>query len=93
MKLERRTVLFSGQVQGVGFRMTAVHLSRDLAVSGTIRNLEDGRVELVAQGEAKAIDALLSRLGEHFGGLIRNMHQVFGPADNRSAGRRGLHVV
>jgi len=93
MKVERRTVLFSGHVQGVGFRMTAVHLSRDLALSGTVRNLDDGRVELVAQGVTKEIDTLISRLGEHFGALVRNVHQVTGPAVKSGAKAAGIHVV
>lgn len=47
----RRTILFSGRVQGVGFRATAQHAAVDFDVAGYVRNLPDGRVELVADGE------------------------------------------
>ena len=50
MKIQRRTILFFGEVQGVGFRYTAVQLSRDLRLGGTVRNLPDGRVEMVVEG-------------------------------------------
>jgi acylphosphatase len=48
----RRTMYFSGLVQGVGFRWTVEHLSRKFRVTGYVRNLRDGRVEVVAEGEA-----------------------------------------
>jgi acylphosphatase len=79
---ERRTILFGGRVQGVGFRMTAVHLGRDLAIWGTVRNLPDGRVELVAEGAGKEIDTLVARLREHFGAFVRTVEE--------SAGARGV---
>jgi acylphosphatase len=72
---ERRVILFSGHVQGVGFRMTALHLSADLPLAGTVRNLDDGDVELIAQGEPRQIDALVERLREQFGTFIRTITQ------------------
>jgi len=77
---ERRTIVFSGRVQGVGFRMTAAHLAMGLPVSGTVRNLPDGRVELVVDGEAADIDGLVKRLREHFGSFIRNTEQAVSPS-------------
>ena len=47
----RREVLFSGQVQGVGFRMTTQRIAQRWAVTGFVRNLSDGRVQLVVEGE------------------------------------------
>ena len=46
----RKTVFFSGRVQGVGFRYTAKTVATGFEITGTIRNLPDGRVELVAEG-------------------------------------------
>ena len=80
MKTERRAILFSGQVQGVGFRYTAVQLSRDLRLGGTVRNLPDGRVEMVVEGAGSEIDEVISRLREHFGGSIRKVDQDVVPA-------------
>lgn len=44
-------VHYEGRVQGVGFRWTVKSLSREFDVAGTVKNLSDGRVELVAQGD------------------------------------------
>ncbi len=44
-------VLFSGRVQGVGFRYTTLRLARAMGVKGYVKNLEDGRVEGVFTGE------------------------------------------
>ena len=49
----RLTVFYSGQVQGVGFRYTAKTVATGFEITGTIRNLPDGRVELVAEGAAR----------------------------------------
>ena len=45
-----RRVLFSGRVQGVGFRFTTCDLAREFEVTGYVKNLADGRVELVCEG-------------------------------------------
>jgi acylphosphatase len=58
-KTKRMQVLFSGQVQGVGFRWTACRIAQSFAVGGFVRNLPDGDVELVAEGtEQDLIDFL-----------------------------------
>ncbi|MFA7344979.1 MAG: acylphosphatase [Terrimicrobiaceae bacterium] len=44
-------VHYEGRVQGVGFRWTVKSLSREFDVAGTVQNLPDGRVEIVAQGD------------------------------------------
>lgn len=55
-----RCVLYSGRVQGVGFRATVYDISSDhVGVSGYVRNLTDGRVEVIAQGRARTIAAFL----------------------------------
>lgn len=50
---------FSGAVQAVGFRYTALRKARELGLTGWVRNLNDGRVEMEAQGEAGTIRKLL----------------------------------
>ncbi len=89
---ERRVILFSGHVQGVGFRMTVLHLSADLPLSGTVRNLDDGDVELIAQGDSQQIDALVQRLREQFGSYIRTISQRSTiPATMSGRGIRVIH--
>lgn len=70
MAIERRRVFFSGRVQGVGFRMTARRLARGFPVVGFVRNLDDGRVELLVEGEDGACSGLLAALGREFGDSI-----------------------
>jgi len=86
--VERRTILFSGRVQGVGFRMTVVQFAENLPLAGTVRNTDDGDVELVAEGKSADIDALITRLREHFGSFIRTISQT--PA--RATGLRGSGI-
>lgn len=60
----RKTVFYTGHVQGVFFRATAREVSRDFAVTGTVRNLPDGRVELIAEGERAEVDRFLRAVRE-----------------------------
>ena len=60
----RRSVYYSGRVQGVGFRYTARKIAQNYAVSGFVRNLPDRRVELVVEGEAEEIQRFLIDLAE-----------------------------
>jgi acylphosphatase len=54
-----KVVYYSGDVQGVGFRATAVWIARRHPVRGWVRNLGDGRVELLADGPDEAVAAFL----------------------------------
>lgn len=53
-------ILVSGVVQMVGYRAWTTRTARALGVNGFVRNLDDGRVEIFAEGDAHAIDALVS---------------------------------
>ena len=50
-------IFYSGQVQGVGFRYTVKSVATGFEVTGTVRNLADGRVELVAEGIKNELEA------------------------------------
>ncbi|HEY0514108.1 MAG TPA: acylphosphatase [Thermoanaerobaculia bacterium] len=61
---DRRAVRFwvSGRVQGVGFRWFTRKAAQELALSGRVRNLPDGRVEVEAAGEPGRLEAFRGRL-------------------------------
>jgi len=73
VKRSRMQILYSGNVQGVGFRYTVKTVATGFEVSGTVRNLPDGRVELVAEGSKEELLAFKQAIREsgleHF---IRN---------------------
>ena len=59
-------VIFHGEVQGVGFRATARRFAQSLGLVGYVRNLPDGSVELLAQGEEGDLKKLLHQLHQNF---------------------------
>jgi len=56
----RKRVLVEGRVQGVGFRASCAQQARGAGVSGMVRNVADGRVEAVFEGDAASVDALVA---------------------------------
>ena len=70
---QRRQVIYSGNVQGVGFRYTAHSIARGFEVGGFVRNLPDGCVEMVVEGAPAELDRFLGELAEQMSGLIRNI--------------------
>lgn len=71
--MTRRTVYFSGHVQGVGFRFVTRQIASALTVNGYVRNLPDGRVQLVAEGEKPDLDQLLARIREKMQGYVETV--------------------
>lgn len=66
-------VFYSGRVQGVGFRYTVKTVATGFEVSGMVRNLPDGRVELVAEGDSVELKAFQQAIrDEGLAGLIRD---------------------
>jgi acylphosphatase len=57
-------VFYEGHVQGVGFRFTVRHIAKGFDVTGWVRNLADGRVELQVTGEEDEVRAFIHRIGE-----------------------------
>jgi acylphosphatase len=58
----RKRVNFQGYVQGVGFRYTAIMISRHFKVTGYVKNMPDGSVELVAEGDEFEIDSFIDEI-------------------------------
>ena len=53
----RMHIFYSGRVQGVGFRYTVKRVAAGFELAGTVRNLLDGRVELIAEGDLAELKA------------------------------------
>jgi acylphosphatase len=70
--MTRLHALFSGSVQGVGFRFTARRIAQSLDLAGWVKNCYDGRVELVAEGEREVLQQMLHHLQRSFEGYISN---------------------
>ncbi len=87
-----RVVLFySGRVQGVGFRYTVRQLAAGYEVTGTVRNLPDGRVELVAEGARDELEAFRQGIRDAgLGGFIRQEDAQWAEARSEF---RGFEIV
>jgi acylphosphatase len=74
--VERREIHYRGRVQGVGFRYTARNIARRHAVSGFVRNLPDGRVQMVLEGESGEVEQFLTDVADAMSGNIRDTDAV-----------------
>ncbi|HON07668.1 MAG TPA: acylphosphatase [Verrucomicrobiota bacterium] len=73
MERRRVKVYYTGYVQGVGFRYTVKRLAMGYEVVGVVRNLSDGRVELIAEGERVEIEQFLQAIRDsEVGRFIRS---------------------
>ncbi|MDD4858560.1 MAG: acylphosphatase [Candidatus Krumholzibacteria bacterium] len=61
--LKRVRIIVRGIVQGVGFRFFAMQLARDYGLAGWVRNLDDGSVEVEAEGEELIVNSFIKDLG------------------------------
>lgn len=69
-------VIVHGHVQGVFFRAEAREYARELGITGTVKNLPDGTVEIFAQGRRQKLDRLLERLQSDSGpGRINSLEK------------------
>ncbi len=57
-------IFYEGRVQGVGFRYSVRQIAKGFDITGSVRNLRDGRVELLAVGEADEVRAFLEAIGQ-----------------------------
>ena len=78
--IHHETVYFSGRVQGVGFRYQSLQVSKEFDVTGYVKNLPDGRVQVEAEGEKAEVEAFIAAIEERMHGHVRKVE--------RSAARR-----
>jgi acylphosphatase len=76
----RKTCHFTGHVQGVGFRYTVKNVALRHDVGGYVRNLNDGRVELVMEGADTEMDELLTEICDRMTGYIKKIDTNILPA-------------
>jgi acylphosphatase len=62
--LKRSQIIYSGRVQGVGFRYTVRQLAHGFDVVGFVRNLDDGRVEMIIEGEGEELGRFIQHVAE-----------------------------
>ena len=65
-----KRVIYSGTVQGVGFRYTARRIAQGFDVAGYVRNLPDGTVELVAEGAPGEVERFLGAVASRMADCI-----------------------
>jgi len=59
---KRVNIIYSGQVQGVGFRFTTSAIAKEFGIKGWVKNLPDGDVEVVAEGEEKILNKFIEEV-------------------------------
>ena len=83
----RMHVFYSGCVQGVGFRYIAKSVATGFDITGIVRNLPDGRVELIAEGARGELEAFHDAIpGAGLAGFIRGESVNWGEAKNEFHG-------
>ena len=68
----RKHIYYSGRVQGVGFRYTTARIAANYSVNGFVRNMMDGRVEIVVEGEKSEAQAFLDAVAAEMNDYIRD---------------------
>jgi len=76
----RRTCYFKGRVQGVGFRYTVKNIAMQYDVLGYVKNLPDGRVELVMEGPEDEINAVINEVNRKMGNYVADVGAFTNPA-------------
>jgi len=84
-------VLYSGQVQGVGFRYAVKSVATGFDVTGSIRNLPGGGVELIAEGARDELEAFRQAIRES--GLDHFIRQEDVSWQEAGSGFRGFEIV
>lgn len=91
MSRQRLHILYTGRVQGVGFRYTTKTVACGFDVTGEVRNLSDGRVELVAEGARLELEEFQKAIQDsEVGRFVRQEEVAWATAKNEF---RGFEIV
>ena len=71
---------YSGSVQGIGFRYTVQDIAVQQKVYGWVKNLSDGRVEILAEAEEDLLRYFLEQINQQFSHYIKEVHIEWQPA-------------
>jgi acylphosphatase len=83
----RLNIFYSGRVQGVGFRYAVKNVAAGFEVAGLVRNLPDGRVELIVEGAREELEAFRAAIcDEGLAGFIRDEQLSWAAAQNEFRG-------
>ncbi len=74
MEPAAKHIVFAGSVQGVGFRFTALNIANRYHLTGYVRNIPNGSVEMLAQGPAETIDGCIRDIEDSFTGYVRKTY-------------------
>ncbi len=78
-----KRIIFIGRVQGVGFRFTARRAASRRQLTGFVRNVPDGTVEMLAQGRPEDVDDCIQDIKEYFAGYLTETRIEEIPPDPR----------
>lgn len=84
-------VYFSGRVQGVGFRYTCVQQARGHAVTGWVKNLDNGSVEMIVEGQSSELEAYLQSVADATHGSVADTQTIKSSATGEFSAMSVVH--
>ncbi|MFA5093046.1 MAG: acylphosphatase [Candidatus Omnitrophota bacterium] len=73
-------LIYSGRVQGIGFRYTVLDIARQQKVGGWVKNLDDGKVEIIAEADEDLLKIFLLSINQHFSNYVNDLEIRWLPA-------------
>ncbi len=87
-------IFVTGRVQGVGFRFFAVETAEEFGITGWVKNLSDGRVEVEAQGVKESVEAMIERMRQgSLGASVTDVDVTWLPDKIRTHNSRNFQIV
>ena len=88
---DRLQIFFSGHVQGVGFRYAVRQLSLEFEVTGWVKNMPDGRVQLAVEGERDELETFQKAIPD--AGLRRFIHETHSNWNKGTGEFKGFEIA